>query len=115
MGDVCLSVPTGQISIPVWIPGTPAHNWTATAVGATSIAHKGISAAAKVVALTVYDLLTDSRILKKIKAEFSQLKRRRPYKSFLSPGAKPPHGFYKEMMVKYRQKLEDHGNKALAG
>jgi len=115
MGDVCLSVPTGQISMPVWVPGTPAHNWSATAVGATSIAHKGISAAAKVVALTVYDLLTDNRSLKKIKAEFSQLKRRRPYKPFLPPGTKPPHGYYKDMMDKYRKELEDHGNKTMAG
>jgi aminobenzoyl-glutamate utilization protein B len=115
IGDVCLSVPTGQISIPVWVPGTPAHNWAATAVGATSIAHKGISAAAKAVALTVYDLLTDKRQLKKVKAEFNQLKSQRPYKSFLSPGVKPPLGFYKDMMAKHRNKLEEHGDKALVG
>ena len=113
MGDVCLCVPTGQISIPVWVPGIPAHSWSATAVGATSIAHKGISTAAKAVALTVYDLLTDPNVLKQIKAEFFRLKHQRPYKPFLPRGAKPPLGFYKNMMAKYRKELMENGNKAL--
>lgn len=115
VGDVCLVVPTGKISIPVWVPGTRAHSWTATATGATSIAHKGISAAAKAVALTVYDLLSEKRLLEKIRSEFKRLKSRRPYKPFLPPEAEPPCGFYADLMDKYRQKLEAHGNKALAG
>ena len=105
MGDVCLVVPTGQISLPVWVPGTPAHDWTATAVGTTSIAHKGITAGAKAVALTIYDLLIDANHLSKIKTEFADLTRQRPYKSFLPADAKPPLGFYTHIMEKYRSKL----------
>jgi aminobenzoyl-glutamate utilization protein B len=110
IGDLCLTVPTGQISIPVWVPGTPAHDWTATATGATSIAHKGISAAAKAVALTVFDLLTDKKQLEKIKAEFKKLSSQRPYKSFLPRGTTPPHDFYKDVMDRFKKKLENVGN-----
>jgi aminobenzoyl-glutamate utilization protein B len=115
MGDVCLTVPTGQISIPVWVPGTPAHDWTATVTGATSIAHKGISAAAKAVALTVFDLLTDKNQLKKIKTEFKTLSNQRPYKPFLPEKTKPPHGFYKDIMDRYRDKLENSRNTTSTG
>ncbi len=106
VGDVCLVVPTGQVSLPVWVPGTPAHQWTATAAGATSIAHKGITAGAKVVVLTLYDLLTDSACLPAIKAEFAELTARHPYKPFLDRDAKPPLGFYTDIMEKYRNKLK---------
>jgi aminobenzoyl-glutamate utilization protein B len=105
MGDVCLVVPTGQVSLPVWVPGTPAHHWTATATGATSIAHKGITAGAKVVALTLYDVLTDSACLPAIKSEFAELTARHPYRPFLDRDAKPPLGFYASIMEKYRHKL----------
>ena len=105
MGDVCLVVPTGQVSLPVWVPGSPAHQWTATAAGATSIAHKGITAGAKVVTLTLYDLLTDPVHLHAIKAEFSELTARRPYHPFLPKDAKPPTGFYAPLMEKYRDQL----------
>ena len=105
MGDVCLVVPTGQVSFPAWVPGTPAHQWTATATGATSIAHKGITAGAKVVALSIYDLLTDSAYLPAIKAEFAELAARHPYRPFLHRDTKPPLGFYASIMEKYRNKL----------
>ena len=115
VGDVCLVAPTGQISIPVWVPGTPAHNWTAAAVGATSIAHKGISAAAKVIALTVHDLLTHPHHLDTIRTEFADLRDRRPYHPFLPDDAEPPHGFYREIMSRYRKDLEAVGDQAIAG
>jgi aminobenzoyl-glutamate utilization protein B len=115
MGDVCLVAPTGQISIPVWVPGTPAHDWTAATTGATSIAHKGISAAAKAVTLTIYDLLRDKSQIEKIKAEFGILKNKRPYHSYLPQDASPPLGFYKNIMEKYRDKLELQGDNFLAG
>ena len=109
IGDVCLVIPTGQISIPVWVPGTPAHSWTATASGATSIAHKGISAGAKVVALTIRDLLDDPGLIAAARDEFEVLRRQRPYTSFLPPEAEPPLGFYQDLMARYRPLMESHG------
>jgi aminobenzoyl-glutamate utilization protein B len=115
IGDLCLVVPVGQISIPVWVPGTPAHSWLSTTMGATSIAHKGISAAAKAVAMTVYDLLTDPCRLESIKTEFALLQGHRPYRSFLPPEAKPPLDFYQEAMKPFLDSLFRHGDRLLAG
>jgi hypothetical protein len=55
--------------------------------------------------LTLYDLLTDSSCLPAIKAEFSELTARHPYRPFLDRDAKPPLGFYASVMEKYRNKL----------
>ena len=114
MGDVCLVVPTGQISIPVWVPGVPAHNWAAAASGSTSIAHKGISAAAKAIVLTITDLLADQGGIEQVKEEFEQLKKKRPYRSFLPPNAVPPFGFYSKMMEEYREQLQTLGDSCLS-
>ena len=106
VGDLTLVVPTSLLSYPVWVPGSPAHHWTAVSAGTTSIAHKGTGAGAKVVALTIYDLLTDDSLLAKIKTEFSELTRRRPYTPFLLKEARPPFGFYAEAMEKIRRQLD---------
>lgn len=113
VGDVCLVVPTGQISVPVWVPGTPAHNWTATSAGATSIAHKGISAAAKAISLTAYMLITDPNRVEEIKNEFKQLQKERPYHSFLPEDVTPCFGFYSDIMDTYREKLASVGDSFL--
>jgi aminobenzoyl-glutamate utilization protein B len=94
MGDVCLVVPTGQISLPVWVPGSPAHHWTVASAAATSIAHKGITAGAKAVVFTVGDLISDADLRRRIKDEFAELARLRPYRPFLPRDVMPPLDFY---------------------
>jgi aminobenzoyl-glutamate utilization protein B len=58
IGDVSWNVPTVSLRYPSNIPGLPGHNWTDAIAMATPIAHKGVTAGAKVVAMTVLDLLT---------------------------------------------------------
>ncbi len=94
VGDVCLVVPTGLVSMPVWVPGSPAHHWTVTSAAATSIAHKGITAGAKAVVFTVSDLLADVKHIRRIKEEFAELTRRRPYRPFLPDEAEVPIDFH---------------------
>ena len=94
VGDVCLVVPTGQVSLPVWVPGSPAHHWTVTAAASTSIAHKGITAGAKAVVFTVGDLLSDAESLRRVQEEFAELSRQRPYRSFLPADAELPFDFF---------------------
>jgi aminobenzoyl-glutamate utilization protein B len=96
MGDVCLVVPTGQISIPFWVPGSPAHHWAVTSAGATSIAHKGISAAAKAVVLTICDLVEKPDLLVRVKSDFEELKIEHPYSSFLPDNYRIPLDFYSD-------------------
>jgi len=108
VGDVTLVAPTVSLRFPVRVPGSPSHHWTVTAAAKTSIAHKGITAGAKVLALSAFDLLTDPKALAEIRSEFAELTAKRPYKSFLPEGARPPLGFYTELMGKYRPAMEEH-------
>jgi aminobenzoyl-glutamate utilization protein B len=108
VGDVTLVAPTVSLRFPVRVPGSPSHHWSVVAAGKTSIAHKGITAGAKVLALSAFDLLTDAAALAKIRKEFAELTVKRPYRSFLPPDARPPLGFYTELMAKYRGAMEKY-------
>ena len=106
VGDVTLVAPTVSMRFPARVPGSPAHHWTVVSASKTSIAHKGLTAGAKVLALSAFDLLTDPGILAKIREEFAELAAKRPYKTFLPDGAQPPLGFDTELMGKYRGVME---------
>jgi aminobenzoyl-glutamate utilization protein B len=106
VGDVTLMAPTVSMRFPVRVPGSPSHHWTVVSAGVTSIAHKGITAGAKVTTFSAYDLLTNPEELAKIRVEFGNLAKERPYKSFLPEGAQPPLDVYSKLMAKYRGAME---------
>ena len=90
VGDVSWNVPTAGFRTATWVPGTPAHSWQAVAAGGMSIGHKGMMLAAKVLAVTVADLLRDRDRLRAARAE---LERRRGadfvYEALLGDRAPP--------------------------
>mgnify|MGYP001819992052 CR=1 FL=1 len=55
-----------------WVPGTPAHSWQAVAAGGTSIGNKGMMVAAKTIALTAIDILTNQSLIEAAKKEFME-------------------------------------------
>lgn len=55
VGDVSWIVPTVHLNIPTFAAGTALHSWQAVAQGKSSIAHKGMLYAAKIMALTALD------------------------------------------------------------
>jgi aminobenzoyl-glutamate utilization protein B len=57
IGDVSWLVPTVTLRFPGNIPGIAAHHWAAAIAEATPVAHKGVTAGAKVEAMTAIDLL----------------------------------------------------------
>ena len=61
-----------RLTAATWVPGTPAHSWQAVAAGGMSIGAKGMMVAAKTMALTTIDLLTDPAHIEKARAEFDQ-------------------------------------------
>ncbi|MDZ7778832.1 MAG: amidohydrolase [Gemmatimonadota bacterium] len=69
VADVSWVVPTGGMSAATWVPGTATHSWQAIAAGGTSIGNKGMIVAAKTLALTAADLLTDPALLDRARAE----------------------------------------------
>ena len=74
MGDVSWRVPTVQMTAATWVPGTPAHSWQAVAAGGMSIGTKGMLVAAKTMALTTIDLMTNPTHIERARAEFDKLR-----------------------------------------
>lgn len=69
VGDVSWLVPTAQIGTACWVLGTPAHTWQVVTIGATSIAHKGMLQAGKVLAGTALEVIKNPDLLEKCKLE----------------------------------------------
>lgn len=65
VGDLSWLVPTGGVRTACWVPGVSGHSWQAVACGGTSIGHKGMMVAAKVMARTGVDLYTDPDLIEK--------------------------------------------------
>jgi len=69
VGDVSWVCPTAQVFLGCEPQGTPAHSWQWAANGKSSVAHKGLIAAGKVIATTAYDLLTRPELIEQAKEE----------------------------------------------
>ena len=63
IGDVSWAVPTVTLNYPSNIPNLPGHNWSNAIAMATPIAHKGIVAGGKVMAMTMVDLLMRPEVI----------------------------------------------------
>ena len=90
VGDVSWNVPTTGFSTACWVPGTPAHSWQAVACGGTSIARKGMQLAAKVLAVSCWDLMTSPEVLKEARAEHSRRREGNDYTPLISEDQPPP-------------------------
>lgn len=107
-GDITWTVPHGRITIPSNVGNVPGHHWAATIAVATSIAHKGEVAGAKVLAGSMVDLLTNPDLLAKAKETFKKEVGGATYKPLLPPDQKPPLSLNTEEMAKYRDLMKPH-------
>ncbi len=107
-GDITWTVPHGRITFPSNIPGVPFHHWAAAIAGATSIAHKGEVAGAKVMAGSIIDLLTKPEILARAKATFAEEVAGATYRPLLPAGQKPPVSMNADEMARYREAMRPH-------
>lgn len=90
VGDVSWCAPTmgcGQPTVPL---GVGLHTWAATACHGTDIGLKGAFAAARVLAATGVDLLTDDTLRQAARADFQRRTSGRPYRSPLDPEMERP-------------------------
>ena len=71
VGDVSWLTPTAQFTAVTWVSGSPGHSWQNVSIGRTSIAHKGMLYAAKVLAGAAADILLKPELLQRIRQEFS--------------------------------------------
>ena len=72
VGDVSWVVPTAQVYTSCYAAGTALHSWQAVAQGKSSIAHKGMLAAAKVMAYVGAELLLNPELIEKAKADWKE-------------------------------------------
>src|SRR3954462_9165884 len=109
IGEISWNVPTVTFSYPSNIQAGPGHNWANAISMATPIAHKGIQYGAKVVALTVIDLLTRPELVTQAWDYFNNVQtKNRKYVSFLRPEDKPAIWLNKERMEKYRPEMKKY-------
>ena len=90
VADVSWQAPTVEFNTAAWVLGTPAHSWQAVAQSGVGLGHKSAIFAAKVMAATAIDLLTNQQIIAKAKEEHKKRIRGKQYKSPVPPGHKPP-------------------------
>lgn len=72
VGDVSWLTPTAQLHVAVFANGAPGHSWQNVSVGRTSIAHKAVIHAGKVMAAATIDLLEKPELLQKARTEFEK-------------------------------------------
>ena len=107
-GDITWAVPHGRITFPANVPDVPFHHWAAGIAEATSIAHKGTVAGAKVMAGAVIDLLTHPELLARAKETFRKEVQGSTYRSLLPADQKPPVDLNLDEMAKYRDQMKAH-------
>lgn len=79
VGDVSWVTPTAQCFSPCFAFGTALHTWQLVAQGRTSIAHKGMLLAGKIMASSALELFLKPELLAQAKAEFHQQRQTAPY------------------------------------
>lgn len=89
VGDVSWVVPTGQVSVVTCAAGTAFHSWQCVAQGKSSIAYKGMIAAAKIMACTGVDLLTKPELLESAKKDWVENLEGETYPNPLPADVKP--------------------------
>lgn len=89
VADISWVVPTAQVVIAAYALGSPMHNWVITAQGKSSIAHKAILTAGKVLGSVAIDLFENLELLEKVKEDYRNKLNGRSYESLIPYDQKP--------------------------
>ncbi len=81
VGDVSWITPLSMLSTTCFPTGAPGHSWANTAAAGTSIGHKGMMHAARIMTLVGIDLYSDPVHLERARREFSERTAGKPYRS----------------------------------
>jgi hypothetical protein len=90
VGDVSWICPTSQITATTMPGCTVMHSWQEVAVGKSTMAHKGMLQAARVIAATAIDLLEDPSIIERAQAEKARRTGNLPYNCPIPDGVPIP-------------------------
>jgi aminobenzoyl-glutamate utilization protein B len=107
-GDISWKVPMVKFYFPASIPHINFHHWAAGVPLATSIAHKGALAGAKVMAAAIVECLKNPAIVAEAKRTFKEELGGTEYRPLLPAHQKPPVDLNRAMMEKYRPLMAKH-------
>jgi aminobenzoyl-glutamate utilization protein B len=106
IGDISWTVPTVTLRYPSNLPNLPGHHWSNAITMATPIAHKGITAGAKVLAMTMVDLLTEPVLVEQAWDYFRNVQTKETkYQPLISAQDKPAIWLNKKVMDEYREPM----------
>ena len=109
IGDVSWTVPTVVVRYPSNIPGLPGHHWANAIAMATPIAHKGVVAGSKVVAMTTLDLLSSEKLRSSARDYFTNVQTKdQKYVPVLVAEDHPAIETNAEMQGRYREQLKKY-------
>ncbi len=107
IGDVSWIVPTITLNYPSNIPNLPGHHWSNAMSMATPIAHKGVVAGSKVIAMTGVDLLTKPELVSAAQDYFTNVQQKdQKYLPMLGADDKPQIQLNTEIMQQFRPEMQ---------
>ncbi len=109
IGDISWNVPTVTLRYPANIAAGPGHNWANAISMATPIAHKGIEYGAKVMAMTVVDILERPEIVTQAWDYFRNVQTKDvKYVPLMRPDDQPAIWMNAQTMAKYRDEMKKY-------
>ncbi|MBI2149418.1 MAG: amidohydrolase [Acidobacteria bacterium] len=109
IGDISWNVPTVTLRYPSNIPGLPGHHWANAIAMATPIAHKGVTAGAKVQAMTVLDFLLQPEKVKEAWDYFRNVQTKdQKYTPLIGPNDKPATHLNTEILAQHRPEMRKY-------
>jgi aminobenzoyl-glutamate utilization protein B len=79
VGDLSRIAPVSMLRTTCTPTGVPGHSWGNVAASGMSIGHKGMMHAAKIMAVTASEMYSDPEHLRKIRLEFDESTKGKPY------------------------------------
>lgn len=107
-GDVSWKVPMVKFYFPANVPNISYHHWAAGVALATSIAHKGTVAGAKVLAASLIEIFANPAIAQEAKETFAEEISDSRWFSMLPKDQKPPVDLNRATMDRYRETMRMH-------
>jgi aminobenzoyl-glutamate utilization protein B len=105
IGDISWAVPTVTMRFPSNIPGGPGHHWANAVAMATPIAHKGASAGARVIAMTLMDLFLNPELVPAAKEYFAEQTAEHQYTPLIGPDDPPGIHLNEARMNSFREAM----------
>ncbi|MES2520111.1 MAG: amidohydrolase [Bacteroidota bacterium] len=107
IADISWNLPTVVLRYPSNMPGLPGHHWANAITMATPIAHKGVTAGAKVEALSLLDMFVKPDIITKAWDYYKNEQTKEvKYEPLISPTDKPAIHLNQQIMAKFRPEMK---------